>query len=186
VVVFSSDQKRAALQKADEIADLASYLDDIGEIFFESSAKRDFCNHEERQHFREMSLERYIVRHRDSFFVALDDASRAVGYLAGCLENPTKLDHFNDILYFRYIDDICQKYPAHFHINVAKPYRNRGLGAALVERFADWATPHGVEGIHLVTSSASRSIPFYRRSEFVEFRTFPWNLGTSVCMGRKL
>jgi GNAT superfamily N-acetyltransferase len=174
------------IQKADEVADFTSHLGDIDNIFFESSAKRDFCNEEEKQSFREMSLGRYIVRHRDSFFVALDDAGRAVGYLAGCLENPTKLDHFNDIAYFQYIDDICQNYPAHLHVNIAGQYRNRGLGTTLVERFAELAKLHSVEGIQVVTSSASRSIPFYRRLGFRELRTFPWMCVTSVCMGRKL
>jgi ribosomal protein S18 acetylase RimI-like enzyme len=174
------------IQQADEVADFTSHLGDIDTIFFESSAKRDFCNEEEKQSFRERSLGRYIVRHRDSFFVALDDAKRAVGYLAGCLENPTKLDHFNDIAYFQYIDDICQKYPAHLHVNIASQYRNRGLGTTLVERFAKFAKSHSVEGIQVVTSSASRSIAFYRRLGFRELRTFPWMSVTSVCMGRKL
>ena len=141
------------IQKADEVADFTSYLGEIDNIFFESSAKRDFCNDEEKQSFREVSLGRYVVRHRDSFFVALDDAGPAVGYLAGCLENPAKLDHFKDIAYFRYIDDICQNYPAHFHVNIAGQYRNRGLGTTLVKRFAEWATLHSVEGIQVVTSS---------------------------------
>jgi hypothetical protein len=61
----------------------------------------------------------------------------------------------------------------------------RARPAVLVERF-HWARLHSVEGIHLVTSSTSRSIPFYRRSGFRELRAFPWNSGTSVCMGRKL
>ena len=61
-----------------------------------------------------------------------------------------------------------------------------GLGATLVERFADWAKLHSVGGIQIVTSSASRSIPFYRRLGFRELRTFPWMSVTSVCMGRKL
>jgi GNAT superfamily N-acetyltransferase len=173
------------IQKADEIADFTSHLGEIDDIFFESSARRDFCSREEKQSFREMSLGRYIAKHRDSFFVALDNA-RCVGYLAGCLENPTKLTHFNDVSYFRYIEDICQDYPAHLHINIAERYRNRGLGATLVKRFADWAKLHSVGGIQIVTSSDSRSIPFYRRLGFRELRTFPWMSVTSVCMGRKL
>ena len=135
------------IQKADEIADFASHLSDIDNIFFESSEKRDFCSHEERLSFREKWLGRYILKHRASFFVALADDGRAVGYLAGCLENPTRLNHFNDIAYFSYIDDICRNYPAHLHINIAEQYRNRGLGAALVERFADWAKLQSVDGI---------------------------------------
>ena len=58
------------IEKADEVADFTSHLSDIDNIFFGSSAKRDFCNEEEKQSFREVSLGRYIVRHRDSFFCA--------------------------------------------------------------------------------------------------------------------
>jgi GNAT superfamily N-acetyltransferase len=136
--------------------------------------------------FERMSLGRYIEKHRSSFFVALDADGRAVGYLAGCLENPISLSHFNDVGYFRAIEDICRDYPAHLHVNVAEGYRTRGLGTALVGRFVEWAKLHSTKGIHLVTSSTARSIPFYRRSGFIQLRTFPWNSGISVCMGRKL
>ena len=173
------------IQKADEVTDFLSCLADIDDIFFTSSARRNFCSQEERQAFREMSLGRYIEKHRSSFFLALDADGRAVGYLAGCLENPIILGHFNDVAYFHDIEDICRDYPAHLHVNVAERYRNRGLGTALVRRFVEWAKLHSIEGIHVVTSSTAQSIPFYRRSGFTELRTFPWN-GTSVCMGRKL
>jgi GNAT superfamily N-acetyltransferase len=171
------------IQRADEVADFANCL---GNIDDQSSATRDFSSQEEKQAFREMSLGQYIEKHRSSFFVALTDAGRAVGYLAGCLENPITLSHFNDVAYFRSIEDICRDYPAHLHVNVAEPYRNRGLGTALVGRFVEWAKLHSLEGIHIVTSSTARSIPFYRRSGFIQLRTFPWNSGISVCMGRKL
>jgi len=174
------------IRKADEIAVFARHLSDIDEIFFQSSAKRDFCSDEERLSFREQWLGRYILKHQDSFFVAFDDVGRAVGYLAGCLENPTRLKHFDDIEYFSCIHDICQTYPAHLHINIAERYRNRGLGTTLVERFAGWAQLQSVQGIQLVTSSTSRSVPFYHRSGFSELRRFPWNSGTAVCLGRKL
>jgi GNAT superfamily N-acetyltransferase len=174
------------IQRADEVADFATYLGDIDDIFFQSSAKRDFSSQEEKQAFREMSLGRYIEKHLSSFFVALDADGRAVGYLAGSLENPITLNHFNDVAYFRSIEDICRDYPAHLHVNVAERYRNRGLGTSLVGRFVEWAKLHSVKGIHLVTSSTAQSIPFYRRSGFIQLRTFPWNSGISVCMGRKL
>jgi GNAT superfamily N-acetyltransferase len=174
------------IRNADELSNFGSCLADIDEIFFEASARQDFGSDEEKRTFREMSLGRYIERHRDSFFVALDDTGCAVGYLAGCLENPTNLSHFDDVSYFKWIEDICREYPAHIHVNISEPYRNRGLGSMLVKRFAELAKLRAVGGIHLVTSSASRSIPFYRKSGFVELRTFYWNSGTSVCMGRKV
>ena len=177
---------RAEIRKADELGDFISHIGEIDEIFFQSSAKQFFSSKQEKDVFRERSLGRYIERHRDSFFVVLDDSRLAIGYLAGCLENPTKLSHFSDIEYFEIISDLCRDYPAHLHVNIAAQWRNHGLGAALVERFVTWARLHSVEGIHLVTSRTSRSIPFYQRSGFRELRAFSLNFGISVCMGRKL
>jgi GNAT superfamily N-acetyltransferase len=176
----------AAIHKADELDDFSGRLGEIDDIFFASSATKNFSSGEERASFRERWLGRYISNHRTSFFVGLDESHHAIGYLAGCLKNPTELADFSDIDYFKIIGDICRNYPAHLHINVAPQWRNRGLGAALVERFALWARLHSVAGIHLVTSSTSRNIAFYRRSGFRELRTFPLNSGTSVCMGREL
>jgi len=31
-----------------------------------------------------------------------------------------------------------ETYPAHLHVNISVQYRNRGLGTALVGRFAEW------------------------------------------------
>lgn len=173
---------RAEIKRAGELSDFFNHIGEIDDIFFQSSATRFFSSKQEKDAFRERSLGRYIERHRDSFFVALDGSGLVVGYLAGCLKNPTELAHFSDIEYFETISDLCRDYPAHLHVNVAAPWRNHGLGAALVERFVMWARLHSVDGIHLVTSRTSRSIPFYQRSGFQELRVF----GISVCMGRKL
>jgi GNAT superfamily N-acetyltransferase len=170
------------IKKADELGDFISHIGEIDDIFFQSSAKQFFSSTQEKDIFRERSLGRYIERHRDSFFVVLDESGLVIGYLAGCLTNPKELAHFSDIEYFETISDLCRDYPAHLHVNIAAQWRNHGLGAALVERFVMWARLHSVEGIHLVTSRTSRSIPFYQRSGFRELRVF----GTSVCMGRKL
>ena len=175
-----------AIHKADDLVDFVRHIGEIDDIFFVSSAKQDFSDSQEKESFRERWLGRYIANHGGNFFVALDASGRVVGYLAGCLENPTELAHFADIEYFQTLADICRDYPAHLHVNVAPEWRNRGLGAALIERFALWARLQSAAGIHLVTSSTARNIPFYRRAGFRELRTFPWNSGISVCMGRKL
>jgi GNAT superfamily N-acetyltransferase len=174
------------IHKADELADFSNHLGEIDDIFFASSATQSFSSGQEKACFRERWLGRFIARHKASFFVGLDETDRVVGYLAGCLEDPINHADFSDIGYFQVIADICRDYPAHLHINVAPQCRNQGLGAALVERFALWASLHSLEGIHLVTSSTSRSVAFYQRSGFRELRTFSWNSGISVCMGRRL
>ena len=68
-------------QRADEVADFASCLGDIDDIFFQSSATRDFCSQEEKQAFRERWLGRYIEKHRSSFFVAFDSDGARLGIL---------------------------------------------------------------------------------------------------------
>ena len=42
------------IKRADEVADFATCLGDIDNIFFQSSAKRDFSSQEEKQAFREI------------------------------------------------------------------------------------------------------------------------------------
>jgi hypothetical protein len=58
------------IQRADKVADFATCLGDIDNIFFQSSAKRDFSSQEEKQAFREMSLGRYIEKHRGTLFLS--------------------------------------------------------------------------------------------------------------------
>ena len=72
------------IYKGDRLPDLERHMVAIDSIFFESSAKQEFADQAERDAFRERWLGRYIEKHRDSFFVAIDDDGNAIGYLAGC------------------------------------------------------------------------------------------------------
>jgi len=174
------------IHKGDRLPDLDRYLAAIDSIFFESSAKQEFADQAERNAFRERWLGRYLEKHRDSFFVAVDDDGSAIGYLAGCLQNPTELSHFGDIAYFETIASLCRDYPAHLHINMAAGMRSKGIGAALIDRFIGWGRENAVGGVHVVTAQTSRSVPFYQRSGFAELKTFPWNSGIAVCLGRRV
>jgi len=68
-------------QRADEVADFASCLGDIDDIFFQSSATRDFCSQEEKQTFRERWLGRYIEKHHSSFLSHLMPMGVRLGIL---------------------------------------------------------------------------------------------------------
>jgi hypothetical protein len=50
------------IRRADEVAGFLSCLDDIDDIFFTSSVRRDFSSPEEKHAFRDMSLGRYVER----------------------------------------------------------------------------------------------------------------------------
>jgi hypothetical protein len=174
------------IQRLDEVADFLSCLADIDDIFFTSSARRDFSRPEEKQAFREMSLGRYIERHRSSFFVALDADGRAVGYLAGCLENPITLSQFNDVAYFRSIEDICRDYPAHLHVNVAELYSQSWIGNCTswaIRRVGEATLGQGNPRRHIEHRSKYSILPKVRLHPVTHVSL---DSGISVCMGRKL
>jgi len=49
--------------------------------------------------------------------------------------------------------DIYKKYPAHFHINLIKDYRGKGIGSRLVYNFLDYLKRNNIKGLHIVTAS---------------------------------
>jgi GNAT superfamily N-acetyltransferase len=59
------------------------------------------------------------------------------------------------------------KYPAHLHINILKPYRRRGIGIKLMNRFLEYLKDCGVRGVHLATTNMHKeAVPFYERMGF--------------------
>jgi GNAT superfamily N-acetyltransferase len=110
-------------------------LAQIDTIFFEASG-RSFPSAAERAAFRERWLGRYLHGGTDILLLALDPKGAAAGYLVGALQDPAEQERFADIGYFRGpFRDLCRRYPAHLHINLAPAFRNRGLGACLIEAF---------------------------------------------------
>ena len=65
-----------------------------------------------------------------------------------------------------FIPDISDDYPAILHINIAKEYRDRGMGTKLIEEYIKYLKNKRVKGIHLTTISSDAvrflsSISFY-------------------------
>jgi GNAT superfamily N-acetyltransferase len=79
----------------------------------------------------------------------------------------------------------ARTYPAHLHMNVEAAYRGRGIGAALMERYARDLTGASVPGVHLFCGAAPRS--FYVRHGFTELAACEVSLGRRVYyLGRRL
>lgn len=51
--------------------------------------------------------------------------------------------------------DLLQ-YPAHFHINIIREWRGRGIGRNLIERFVDQLIKANICGVHLQTTSYNK------------------------------
>jgi GNAT superfamily N-acetyltransferase len=167
----------------DSIAsDLAVQID---AIFFESSGRTGFASPQERTAFRERWLGRYLNR-SDVVLIAEAPAGVVAGYLVGALHDPAEQDRFTDIAYFRGdFRELCRRYPAHLHINLAPRFRSRGIGAQLIDAFARTAANAGAPGLHVVTATAARNVRFYNRCGFVEAGATCWNGRDVVFLARQ-
>ncbi len=119
--------------------------------------------------------------------VALDAAGAVAGYLVGALQDPARQERFADLDYFRGpFRELCRRYPAHLHVNLAPASRNRGLGARLIEAFAARATAAGAAGVHVVTARSARNVGFYLRCGFTEVGSAPWRGSDLVFLAKAL
>jgi GNAT superfamily N-acetyltransferase len=159
----------------------------VDAIFFEASGRRGFASPQERAVFRERWLGRYLHGGSDIVIVAQTGEGAVAGYLVGAVEDPAGQDRFADIGYFRSaFRELCRRYPAHLHINLAPAWRSRGTGARLIAAFGDAAAKAGAPGMHVVTAGAARNVRFYARCGFAALGATSWNGREVVFLGMTL
>lgn len=158
----------------------------IEAVFFDASG-RTFVPGPEREAFRERWLGRYLQGGTDVVLLALDSGRQVAGYLVGALEDPSGQQRFADIPYFLGdFRDLCRRYPAHLHINIASAFRGKGVGAQLIAGFAERAAAAGAPGMHVVTGKSARNVRFYTRCGFSHLRDAAWHGSTVVFLGKPL
>lgn len=141
----------------------------------------------EREAFRERWLGRYLAGGTDVVLLAMAGEETVAGYLVGALGNPALQERFADIPYFRaHFADLCRRYSAHLHVNLTAAFRSRGIGAQLIEAFAEVAGRAGAPGMHVVTGRGMRNVRFYERCGFLERGSAMRSGGESVFLGREL
>jgi GNAT superfamily N-acetyltransferase len=155
-------------------------------IFFEASG-RTFEPGGERDAFRERWFGRYLSGGSDALFLALAPGGRVAGYLVGAVEEPGPQPRFADISYFRTdFAELCRRFPAHLHINLAPEFRSRGIGPRLIDAFGAHAASHGAPGMHAVTGKGLRNVGFYARCGLTERGGALWNGREIVFLAREL
>jgi GNAT superfamily N-acetyltransferase len=119
--------------------------------------------------------------------LALTAEGTLAGYLVGAVENPAEQSRFDDIVYYRQeFASLLQSYPAHLHINLGAAFRNRGIGARLIEAFGELAQRAGARGMHVVTGEGMRNVRFYVRCGFAQQGATCRNGGMIVFLGKSL
>jgi GNAT superfamily N-acetyltransferase len=177
-----------SIRRWTEIADPDRLTPELDAIFFEASATKSFAGEAERAAFRERWLGRYLTHDPQWAYLAIDTGVAGgevlAGYLVGKVDD--RAGSAGDIGPVQDTAQLTAAYPAHLHVNLASPYRNRGIGAALIGAFAADAARAGACGMHVVTGAASRNIGFYQRNGFRELARASVGGREVVFLGRPL
>ena len=106
-------------------------------IFFEASGTKTFASEAAREAFRERWFARYLMQHPQWAYVAMAADGTLAGYLVGALDEGSGFDDFAAV---------TDEFPAHLHVNLAPVFRSRGIGADLIEAFAEEAARPAPKG----------------------------------------
>lgn len=174
-----------------DTSDPASRVPGIEAVFFETAGTQTFPDDTARSVFRERWLGRFLTHYPEHVWLALAPSGAVAGYLAGCLDNPTRTERFSDIAYFADLASLTSLYPAHLHINLTAAWRGGGAGSRLIEAFAADVAARGAPGLHVVTGAHMRNVGFYLRNGLVEVARFRWPSSDAdgrelVMLGRRL
>ncbi len=158
-------------------------LQEIEDIFFESSAKKTFKSEKEKLDLKWKYLGFYLERYPDFVWVAFSE--KVLGY---CLGMPITQD---DELYLaqphlKVFEEQYKDYPAHLHINCHAMARGQGIGTRLIEELEREFRAMGVKGVHLMTSIDARNRKFYQRLGYDYECELPYLNTPILMMGKKL
>lgn len=158
-------------------------LQEIEDIFFESSVKKTFKTEKEKLDLKWKYLGFYLDRYPDYVWVAY--SRKVLGY---CLGMPKTQD---DELYaaqphLKVFEEKYKDFPAHLHINCHVSARGQGIGTRLIEELEREFKSQGIKGIHLMTSSDARNRSFYQRLGYDYECELPYLNTPILMMGKKL
>lgn len=156
------------IQRLTEKPDRAAALAALEEIFFLSTTRTEFASTAERTAFLRTWTGWYVANAPDDVLLAVGDDGTVVGYLTGCRDSAGASELARIIPKYEVFADRFPAYPAHFHVNVRPGWRDRGIGRALVDAFAEECRRSGLPGVHLVTGAFARNVDFYHRAGFTD------------------
>lgn len=153
----------------------AQDLWELREIYFESSAKKDFKDAQDKEAFFQKYLGHYLLQFPDYVWVARDD--RILGYMVGSpVTKDTTLYRLQPHL--EAFETHFGDFPAHLHVNFHADARGMGLGSKLFLELEKEFQRANIRGVHIMTGPDSQNKSFYRRLGFLyevilEFQSNP-------------
>ncbi len=161
----------------------AKDLAELREIYFETSAKKDFRNEQEREAFFRKYLGHYLEHYAEYFWIAKSD--RILGYMAG--SPVTRNEAFYELQpHLRTFESFYETYPAHLHVNFHSDARGMGLGSKLFLELEKQFQRMNITGVHIMTGPDSRNKSFYQRLGFNFEVTLDFQGTDILLMGKSL
>jgi ribosomal protein S18 acetylase RimI-like enzyme len=136
----------------------------LSEIFFESSSKKDFLNQEDKDKFFWKYMGFYLTHYPEFTFIAHADF-KVLGYILGMpFSHDPSLYEIQP--HMKTFEEEFQEYPGNLHINCHVDSRGMGLGEKLITQFEEFLKVNGCLGYHAMTGPESRNKSFYKKLGF--------------------
>lgn len=139
------------------------YLEEVREIFFESSTRKEFRDEKEKEAFFYKYVGYYLKHYPHFAFVAVEN--RVLGYVVGSpVSEETELSVIQPHL--QIFKTQFKFYPAHLHINCHHESRGKGVGGQLVAKLEEVLVSNNIKGLHIMTGVDAANQHFYKKLGF--------------------
>lgn len=158
-------------------------LAELREIYFQSSARKDFKDDAEMEAF----YWKYLGFYLDQFpeFVWIAKSHRVLGYVLGSPRSDYP-ELLNIQPHLKVFKECFKNYPAHLHINLHSDARGQGLGSKLLNEFERQLQSLDITGLHIMTGTDSRNKNFYTRLGFDFQKALEFSGHPILLMGKSL
>lgn len=147
---------------------LSQHEQEIQEIFFLTTSKKDFTSEQQKMDFYHLWTKFYFENKNSQVLVKkCPQTQQPLGYLMGAMKSQEALPHFIEHNpSFELFFDLYEDFPAHLHINVHPEAHSKGLGTELIQYYTEYLKEKNISGVHLITSPQSRNVSFYTKNGF--------------------
>jgi GNAT superfamily N-acetyltransferase len=159
-------------------------LQQLREIFFESSARKDFKDAAEREAFWHKYVGFYLANFPQYVLLA-QEGEKVLGYVLG-MPFSKHPELYEIQPHMALAEQYFYDYPAHLHINLHADARGKGIGSKLLKEFEEYLQTARITGLHIMTGTDSRNKNFYPRLGFDFEVTFNFRGNPILLMGKRL
>lgn len=132
----------------------------IREIFWETSAKTEFKDQVDKDHFQEMYLDFYLD-HPEFLGLVYEDEGQVQGYIIGLKVFANELFSLHPI--YKKFAQLIKDYPSELHINLTQSTQGKGVGSQLICEFEKSLSS---KGVFLLTSKHAGNYHFYLKNQY--------------------